>query len=60
MPKSSQFFTIDELSEYLRIPKSTLYKFTMQRKIPCFKIGVQLRFKKDSIDKWIKKKENIH
>ena len=57
MPKQPEFFTIKELSDYIRIPKNTLYKYTQGKKIPCFKVGLQLRFRKDSIDKWIAKME---
>ena len=57
--KEPIFFTIEELSKYIRIPKTTLYKYTHQKRIPCFKVGVQLRFRKDSIDKWIAKMERI-
>ena len=53
MAKNAEFFTVKELSEYLRIPLNTLYKYTQEKRIPCFKVGVQLRFKKSSVDKWI-------
>jgi len=59
MPKNFEFFTINELSEYLRIPKPTLYRYTHLKKIPCFKVGLQLRFKKSSIDKWIAEMERV-
>jgi len=59
MSKEAEFFTIKELSEYLRIPKNTLYKYTQEKRIPCFKVGVQLRFKKSSIDSWIAKQEKV-
>jgi excisionase family DNA binding protein len=45
--------TIDELAEYLKIPKSTLYKLTQEGKIPGQKIGRHWRFSKDAIDKWL-------
>ena len=57
MIKNVELFTIDELSKYLRIPKSTIYKYSMSKTMPCFKVGRQLRFKKDSINKWIEKQE---
>lgn len=59
MSKKVEFFTIKEVSEYLRIPKNTLYKYTQEKRIPCFKVGVQLRFKKSSVDKWIAEMEKI-
>lgn len=49
--------SLNELSDYLRTPKSTLYKLTEAGKIPSFKVGKELRFKKISIDKWIEQQE---
>ncbi len=46
--------TIEELSAYLKIPKSTLYKLTREGKIPCKKIGRHWRFHKNAIDTWRK------
>jgi len=50
-------FTFKEVCEYLKISKDTLYKYTQKKKIPSFKMGKQLRFKKSSIDKWIAEME---
>jgi excisionase family DNA binding protein len=44
--------TIDELTEYLKIPKSTLYKLALEGRIPGQKIGRHWRFSKEAIDKW--------
>ena len=54
---NNDFFTLPEVSKYLKIPKSTIYKLTQQNKIPSCKIGKQLRFKKSSIDRWAVAKE---
>jgi excisionase family DNA binding protein len=51
--KSDSVLTIDELSVYLKIPKSTLYKLVREGKIPCQKIGRHWRFRKLSIDHWL-------
>ena len=51
------FFSITEVSRYLKIPKSTIYKLSQKGEIPSVKIGKQLRFRKSSIDKWITEKE---
>jgi len=45
--------TIDELSSYLKIPKSTLYKLVREGKVPCQKIGRHWRFRKQAIDRWL-------
>ena len=52
-----KFLTLDEVSKYLKIPKSTLYKLTERKEIPSVKIGKQLRFRKSSLDKWLFAKE---
>lgn len=45
--------TIQELSAYLKIPKSTLYKLVRESKVPCQKIGRHWRFRKEAIDRWL-------
>lgn len=46
--------TIEELSIYLKIPKSTLYKIVREGKVPCQKIGRHWRFQRNAIDAWLK------
>lgn len=52
-PGHRGLFTLDELSDYLRIPKSSLYKQVQAGKIPSIKIGRHLRFSAAAIDLWI-------
>ena len=51
--KPGDVLTIEELSAYLKIPKSTLYKLVREGKIPCQKIGRHWRFRKEAIDRWL-------
>ncbi|BCX81145.1 hypothetical protein MIT9_P0723 [Methylomarinovum caldicuralii] len=51
--KPGAVLTIDELSAYLKIPKSTLYKLVREGKVPCQKIGRHWRFRKVAIDRWL-------
>lgn len=46
-------FTIEELSSYLKIPKTTLYKLVREGKISCQKIGRHWRFREIAIDRWL-------
>jgi len=46
----------DEVSRWLRIPKSTLYKMCAEGQIPCTKIGKHWRFDREVIEKWFQKK----
>jgi len=48
---------INYLSEYLGIPKGTLYAWVFLKKIPYFKIGKLLRFDLNEIEVWIKDKK---
>jgi excisionase family DNA binding protein len=45
--------TIDELSGYLKIPKSTLYKLAQEGKLPGQKVGRQWRFHRRAVDDWL-------
>ena len=51
--KLPDVLTLEELSVYLKIPKSTLYKIVREGKIPCQKVGRHWRFRKVAIDRWL-------
>lgn len=50
---TDQVMTLEELSLYLKIPKSTLYKLVQEGRIPGQKLGKQWRFGKDAINRWL-------
>lgn len=49
--------TIDDLAEYLKIAKSTLYKLAQEGKLPGQKVGKHWRFHRDAVDEWLKRTE---
>ena len=51
--KPSGVLTIAELSVYLKIPKSTLYKLVREGRVPSQKVGRHWRFRKVAIDRWL-------
>ena len=51
--KPGAILTVDEISDYLKIPRSTIYKLVREGKIPAQKIGRHWRFRKETIDRWI-------
>ena len=53
MNEPSEVMTVDELAAYLKIPKSTLYKLVREGQIPSQKVGRHLRFRKETIDRWL-------
>ena len=52
---SSEIMTIQEASDFLRIPLSSLYKLAQLGKIPCQKVGRHWRFHKHALEKWFEK-----
>ena len=45
--------TIEEVADYLRVKKRTIYDWLKSGKIPAIKTVGQWRFKKDKIDAWL-------
>ena len=43
--------TVTELAEYLKVQRSTIYRWVRNGKIPAVKIGSDLRFDRDAIEK---------
>ena len=51
-----RLFNIDELSQYLGMPKASIYTYVHLKRIPekaVVRIGRALKFEKDEIDQWI-------
>jgi excisionase family DNA binding protein len=55
--RNDSVLTIDELSAYLKIAKSTLYKLAQEQKVPGQKVGRHWRFHRETIDLWLSKGE---
>jgi excisionase family DNA binding protein len=51
--KRDEIMTMDELAEYLKISKSTLYKLAQEGKLPGQKVGRHWRFHRSVIDQWL-------
>ena len=52
--------TLNEVAEYLRIPRSTAYKLAQEGKIPGQKVGRHWRFRRDTINKWLERQPKDH
>ena len=54
--KNDQFpdriMTVAELSQYLRVHPSTIYKLLRSGDLPGFKVGSDWRFNTERIDRW--------
>ena len=48
-----RIMTAPEVAEYFQIHLATLYRLVRERQIPAFKIGTEIRFDRDAIEKWM-------
>jgi excisionase family DNA binding protein len=49
---SSPVLTVKDLSIYLRVNQSTIYRLIKGRKLPAFRVGSDWRFNREDIDRW--------
>ena len=54
MQSMAVWLDFKELTVYLKMPRSTLYRLVQKRQLPGHKIGRGWRFDRDEIDQWIK------
>ncbi len=52
-----ELLTIEEIADYLRVKKRTIYEWLKKGKIPAIKTVGQWRFKKTQIDNWLDKQQ---
>ena len=57
MAEMDEFWTAEEVSNYLRIPQSTIYKLAQDKVLPGFKVGKHWRFRRETILEWINTRE---
>ncbi len=53
----SRLIDIDELAEYLKLKKQTIYNWLNQGKISGMKVGGVWRFDRNDIDTWLRSKK---
>jgi len=45
--------TLSEVSSFLKVPKSTIYKLARERRLPGHKVGKHWRFVREEIESWV-------
>jgi len=55
----SRLIDIDELAEYLKLKKQTIYNWLHQGKISGIKLGGVWRFDRREIDSWLKSRRRL-
>ena len=52
----TEFYTVPEIAEILRISRPTAYKLLASGELPCVHFGKVKRIPKDDFDLWVKTK----
>jgi excisionase family DNA binding protein len=50
---NSRILTVRDLSIYLRVHPSTIYKMLKRNQLPAFRVGSDWRFTVEAIDQWL-------
>jgi len=53
MIETQELMTIDEVAQYLRVKRRTIYEWVKNHRIPAIKTVGQWRFKREKIDAWL-------
>jgi len=54
----AELMTLEEVAEYLRVTKKTVYRLLEKRGIPSIRVGHQWRFDKSVIGNWLRSLKN--
>ncbi len=54
------WMTMEEIAEYLKVSKETIYKMAQKGQLPGSKIGNQWRFNRQVVDEFLKAHSNIN
>ncbi|MGH7814042.1 MAG: helix-turn-helix domain-containing protein [Candidatus Binataceae bacterium] len=52
MTSQEDVFTINELSQYLKVHPTTIYRLLSEGRLPGFRVGSSWRFSRNAIAKW--------
>jgi len=51
--------TTQQVANYLKIDKFTVYRLVAQKKLPAFKVGNQWRFKRTLLEAWLRRNMSV-
>lgn len=54
---TSQLKTIDEVADYLRVSRTTVYTLVREGKLPASKVGREWRVKTEDVDKYLQENQ---
>jgi excisionase family DNA binding protein len=54
---SEPLWTLDDMVQFLRISKTTLFRMVKKGEVPHVRIGRKIYFVKDAVQKWVEAKQ---
>ena len=56
LQRKNEFLTVTDVVDLTGLSRHTIYKYTQHQRIPYFKVGNLLRFRRDEIYAWMDEK----
>ena len=53
--QNEEFMTAEDVGRFFHVAARTVYNWTVDKKIPYYKIGGAIRFKRSDIEGWVEK-----
>lgn len=54
-----EIFTIKKITDYLNVTERTIYRLATEKQLPIYKLGANLQFSRQDVDRWIKKQPHV-
>lgn len=54
-----ELMVLEEVANYLRLSKDTIYRMANAGRLPASKVGNQWRFRKEDVDAWLEENKNV-
>ena len=49
--------TVNELADFLRVHRSTVYRLLKTKSLPAFRVGSDWRFNSETVNEWMNRKQ---
>jgi excisionase family DNA binding protein len=56
---SETLLTTEQVAQYLKVDRFTIYRLVAQKKLPAYRVGNQWRFKKKILEQWLERNMNV-
>jgi excisionase family DNA binding protein len=54
---ASRVMTVNELADFLRVHRSTVYRLLKTNSLPAFRVGSDWRFNTETVNEWMSRKQ---